>query len=119
MYKRQALGGTPIAVMGWAMMPDTIEYAEEKLGVRADGSVYSMSSLFQKIAKAVGGSGVALGLGVVGYVANQPQTLETLNGIQTMFTLAPAAIMVPLIALAWFYPLDKKMHDNLRGQLGR
>ena len=114
-----ALGGTPIAVMGWAMMPDTIEYAEEKLGVRADGSVYSMSSLFQKIAKAVGGSGVALGLGVVGYVANQPQTLETLNGIQTMFTLAPAAIMVPLIALAWFYPLDKKMPDHLRGQLGR
>ena len=71
-----ALGGTPVAVLGWAMIPDTVEYAQWKLGVRADGSIYSMASFFQKLAKAVGGAGVALALGMVGYLApirpNQP-----------------------------------------------
>ena len=33
-----ALGGVPLAVMGWAMIPDTVEYAQWKHGKRADGA---------------------------------------------------------------------------------
>ena len=63
-----ALGGAPVAVLGWAMIPDTVEYAQWKHGKRADGAVYSSASFFQKLAKAIGGAGVALALGAAGYV---------------------------------------------------
>ena len=42
-----ALGGTPIAVLGWAMLPDTVDYAQWRHGVRADGAIFSMSSFFR------------------------------------------------------------------------
>ena len=76
-----ALGGAPIAVLGWAMIPDTVDYAQWRFGKRADGAVYSMSSFFQKLAKALGGAGVATALATVGYVATQPQSAETLDMI--------------------------------------
>ena len=59
------MGSTPVAVLGWAMIPDTIEYAQSKLGYRADGTISSTASFFQKLAKSIGGAGVALLLGVL------------------------------------------------------
>ena len=112
-----ALGGTPVAVLGWAMIPDTVEYAQWKLGVRADGSIYSMASFFQKLAKAVGGAGVALALGIAGYVANQTQSASTLESIHEMFTLLPLLLMFLLILLAWIYPLDEKTHGRIKSEL--
>ena len=114
-----ALGGTPVAVLGWAMIPDTVEYAQWKLGVRADGSIYSMASFFQKLAKALGGAGVALALGMVGYLANQTQSASTLESIHEMFTLLPLLLMFVLILLAWIYPLDEKTHARIKSELAR
>ncbi len=112
-----ALGGTPVAVLGWAMIPDTVEYAQWKHGVRADGSIYSMASFFQKLAKALGGAGVALGLGMVGYIANEAQTPETLARIHEMFTLLPLTLMVVLIVLARVHPLDEQAHAEIKQAL--
>ena len=99
------------------MIPDTVEYAQWKLGVRADGSIYSMASFFQKLAKAVGGAGVALALGIAGYVANQTQSASTLESIHEMFTLLPLLLMFLLILLAWIYPLDEKTHGRIKSEL--
>ena len=112
-----ALGGTPVAVLGWAMIPDTVEYAQWKHGVRADGSIYSMASFFQKLAKALGGAGVALGLGMAGYIAKEAQTPETLARIHEMFTLLPLALMVVLIVLARMHPLDEQAHAQIKQAL--
>ena len=112
-----ALGGTPVAVLGWAMIPDTVEYAQWKHGVRADGSIYSMASFFQKLAKALGGGGVALGLGMVGYIANEAQTPGALARIHEMFTLLPLALMVVLIVLARMHPLDEQAHVQIKQAL--
>ena len=112
-----ALGGTPVAVLGWAMIPDTVEYAQWKHGVRADGSIYSMASFFQKLAKALGGAGVALGLGAAGYIAKEAQTPETLARIHEMFTLLPAALMLLLIVLALAHPLDERAHAEIKRAL--
>ena len=106
-----------MAVLGWAMIPDTVEYAQWKLGVRADGSIYSMASFFQKLAKALGGAGVALALGMVGYLANQTQSVSTLESIHEMFTLLPLLLMFVLILLAWIYPLDEKTHARIKSEL--
>ncbi|MYG11767.1 MAG: MFS transporter [Gammaproteobacteria bacterium] len=112
-----ALGGTPIAVLGWAMIPDTVDYAQARFGVRADGSVFAMSSFFQKLAKALGGAGVAAVLALAGYVANAEQTAASLDAIRSLMTLAPAAIMVVMIVAALSYPLSRQAHAALVSQL--
>ncbi|MGI9326630.1 MAG: MFS transporter, partial [Pseudomonadales bacterium] len=108
-----AMGGTPIAVLGWAMIPDTIEYAQWRHGMRADGAVYSMSSFFQKLAKSVGGAGVAAVLAMAGYVANQAQTVESLEAIRAMMSWGPAVIMTVAIAAALLYPLNRERHAQM------
>ncbi len=112
-----ALGGTPVAVLGWAMIPDTVEYAQLRHGVRADGAIFSTASFFQKLAKTIGGAGVAFVLGLAGYVANQPQTETALAAIHAVLTLVPIAIMVVLIVLTKLYPLDSERHAEIVAQL--
>ena len=112
-----ALGGTPVAVLGWAMIPDTVEYAELRHGVRADGAIFSTASFFQKLAKTIGGAGVAFILGLAGYVANQPQTATALQAIHGVLTLLPIAIMVVLIVLTKLYRLDSERHAEIVAQL--
>jgi GPH family glycoside/pentoside/hexuronide:cation symporter len=114
-----ALGGAPIAVLGWAMIPDTVDYAQWRFGKRADGAVYSMSSFFQKLAKALGGAGVATALATVGYVANQPQSAETLDMILHLMTVVPIGLMVLMIFLARLYKLDGETHARMRADLAR
>jgi GPH family glycoside/pentoside/hexuronide:cation symporter len=114
-----ALGGAPIAVLGWAMIPDTVDYAQWRFGKRADGAVYSMSSFFQKLAKALGGAGVATALATVGYVANQPQLAETLDMILHLMTVVPIGLMVLMIFLARLYKLDGETHARMRADLAR
>ena len=114
-----ALGGAPIAVLGWAMIPDTVDYAQWRFGKRADGAVYSMSSFFQKLAKALGGAGVATALATVGYVANQPQSAETLDMILHLMTVVPIGLMVLMIFLARLYKLDGETHARMRADLAQ
>ena len=114
-----ALGGAPIAVLVWAMIPDTVDYAQWRFGKRADGAVYSMSSFFQKLAKALGGAGVATALATVGYVANQPQSAETLDMILHLMTVVPIGLMVLMIFLARLYKLDGETHARMRADLAQ
>ena len=112
-----ALGGTPIAVLGWAMLPDTVEYAQWRLGVRADGAIFAMSSFFQKLAKTIGGAGVAGVLAWSGYVANVDQTETSLAAIHNLMTLAPAGIMVIMILAARAYRLDGQTHARIVAEI--
>ena len=112
-----ALGGTPIAVLGWAMLPDTVEYAQWRLGVRADGAIFAMSSFFQKLAKTIGGAGVAGVLAWSGYVANVDQTETSLAAIHNLMTLAPAGIMVIMILAARVYRLDGQTHARIVAEI--
>ncbi len=114
-----ALGGTPIAVLGWAMLPDTVEYAQWRLGVRADGAIFAMSSFFQKLAKTIGGAGMAAVLAWSGYVANVEQSAASLAAIHNLMTLAPAGIMVIMILAARMYRLDGPTHARIVAELQR
>jgi GPH family glycoside/pentoside/hexuronide:cation symporter len=112
-----ALGGTPIAVLGWAMIPDTVEYAQWRMGLRADGAIFSFASFFQKLAKALGGAGVAGALAMVGYVANVEQSELSLRAIHGLMTLVPAGIMVVMIFAARAYRLDEATHQKIVQEL--
>ena len=112
-----ALGATPVAVLGWAMIPDTVEYAQLKHGVRADGAIFATASFFQKLAKTIGGAGVAAILGWLGYVANTTQSEAALAGIHGMLTLGPLVLSVVLVALTHLYKLDRETHQQILDEL--
>ena len=112
-----AIGGAPIAVLGWAMIPDTVEYAEWRTGVRAAGLTIAEASFFQKLAKAVGGAGVAAVLAAFGYVANTAQSEMTLAAILWTMSLVPFFIQVLLIVVSLAYRLDEDAHTRIVGEL--
>ena len=96
------------------MIPDTVDYAQARFGVRADGSVFAMSSFFQKLAKALGGAGVAgpsWRWRATWPMPNRPR--HPWNAIRSLMTLAPAAIMVVMIVAALAYPLSRQAHAEL------
>lgn len=108
-----ALGGAPIAVLGWAMIPDTVEYAQWRAHVRADGVIFSTASFFQKVGKAVGGAAVAALLGIFGYVANQPQTESALFGILFAMAIVPLLANILLFGVSLLYRLSARRHAAL------
>ena len=112
-----SLGATPIAVLGWAMIPDTVEYAQWRHGVRADGAIFSFASFFQKLAKALGGAAVGFALSLGHYVANQEQTADALATIHGLMTLAPAGIVLVTMIAASFYTLDRAAHARIVDEL--
>ena len=112
-----SLGATPVAVLGWAMLPDTVEYAEWRHGVRADGLIYSTATFVQKLAKTAGGVAVAGMLATVSYVANTAQSTETVQSLVGLMTWVPALMVVPLIGFALMHRLDEKTHRQIVHEL--
>ncbi len=108
-----AFGGAPVAVMGWSMTADTVDYAEWRTGIRADAQIYSVASFFQQLAAAFAGAGVAGLLAWFGYVANAAQSPDSLLAILIMMSLAPSAIMVLVIIACLFYPLNAARHHEI------
>lgn len=99
-------------VMAWSMLPDAVDYAELRSGVRADGAIYAATSFFQKMAMAVGGAGAALILSFTGYVPNVPQAPEALGGILFMVALGPVVLFVlGAIAMLFYTLTDDKFSE--------
>jgi glycoside/pentoside/hexuronide:cation symporter, GPH family len=108
-------GNVAYQVLFWAMLPDTVEYNAWKTGLRHDAKVFGFASFAKQLA--LGLNGVLLGglLTAIGYVANQPQSEETLLGLKSIMAIVPL-IGVGLSAfLVWGYPLDQKMHAEISG----
>ena len=112
-----ALGATPVAVLGWALIPDTVDYAQWRHGVRADGLVYSVASFVQKLAKAAGGAGVLFMLGYFGYVANTEASVGSLTAIVGLMSWVPALIVLPLLMFAVAHRLDEATHRQIVAEL--
>lgn len=112
-----SLGGAPTAALGWAMIPDTVEYAQWKTGVRAEATIYATASFVQKLAKAVAGSGAALTLAAFGFVPNAVQSPAALEAILALMSLIPAAGLLLLILVAASYRLDAEAHARIVREL--
>lgn len=100
-----------------AMVPDAINYEEDKTGVRSDGTSYATVSLSTKFGSAFGVSGGLLIMGAAGYAANAQQTEATLNGINItvnlIFGIMYLLCLIPLAA----YPLTEEKSADILKQL--
>jgi GPH family glycoside/pentoside/hexuronide:cation symporter/probable glucitol transport protein GutA len=110
-----ALGILQPAVM--ALVPDAIDYMEDKTSVRADGTSYTAISLGTKIAAAIGVAICLAIMGAFGYVANTEQSTRSIMGIDIAVNLFPAICFVlTLIPLA-LYPLTSEKNAEIRERL--
>lgn len=107
----------------WSMVPDVIELDELQTGQRREGVFYGFMVLLQKV-------GLALALFLVGIILNAAGFIEAVAG-QPLPTQPESALLairlaigpVPTIALigglvlAYFYPITKEFHQQIRLQL--
>ena len=102
----------------WAMITDSVEYAEWNTGKRYTALVMTLIGLGLKFSMTIGGVIPTAILDSVNYVPNVQQTAEALQGIRFMSTLLPGLVcLVTLIIFALFYDLteeklQKIMHEN-------
>jgi GPH family glycoside/pentoside/hexuronide:cation symporter len=78
----------------WAMLPNTIEFGERATGVHVEGTVFGVAALLQRVAIGIATAILGWSFASVGYVANVPQSAETLSGMKAV------VIAVPLLFLA-------------------
>jgi len=101
----------------WAIIPDTVEYSEWKIGVRQEGTLYGIFYFVFKFGAAVAGFFAGQILSLTGYVANQPQTPAALFGIRSLLTLIPLFFIVLGIVILSFFPIDAATHRNMVEQI--
>ncbi len=102
-----------------AMVPDAINYQEDKTGVRSDGISYATVSLSTKFGSAFGVSGALLIMGAVGYVANAQQTAEALNGINLTVNLIFGIMYLCCLVPLAIYPLNEKRSNEILESLNK
>ena len=100
-----------------AMVPDAINYEEDRHGVRADGVSYATVSLSTKFGSAFGVSGALLIMAVFGYVANAQQTAAAMNGINLTVNLIFGIMYLVCLIPLYFYPLNEKRSAEIRARL--
>ncbi|MDJ0754821.1 MAG: MFS transporter [Ardenticatenaceae bacterium] len=127
-YVLAALSGAGIAtayLLPWSMVPDIVELDELQTGERREGSFYAFASFLQKIGTGLVLAGIGLILESSGYItpqAGQPlpvQPAEAIQAIRLSMGIAPAVLLSIAIGFAWFYPLTREKHEQIRQQLGR
>lgn len=100
-----------------AMIPDAINYEEDRHGVRADGVSYATVSLSTKFGSAFGVSGALLVMGAFGYVANVQQSEAAIRGINLTVNLVFGILFLICLIPLYFYPLNEKRSAQIRASL--
>ena len=102
----------------WALLPDTVEYAQWKLGVRTEGIQYGFYLFIGKLGSSLAILLAGWGLDLSGYVANVAQSDSALMGIRLLSSFVPAAFVVIAVIILSFYPITEKLHQKMVEELG-
>jgi glycoside/pentoside/hexuronide:cation symporter, GPH family len=107
----------------WAMMADVADYSEWKNNRRSTAIVFAGVVIGLKVGLALGGALSSLLLKWYGYVAPPDkiawiaQSPNAINGISLSTSIYPAIIVVILIALLFFYKINKNMEIKMQEEL--
>ncbi|MDY2945166.1 MAG: MFS transporter [Lachnospiraceae bacterium] len=110
---------TITGTLGWAMLPDCVEYGEWRTGVRGEGTISSSLTFANKLGMAIGGSLTGIILGYFGYAAGQEQTVQTLEAIKAMKFLFPVAGYICSIVSMSFYVITEKYYAQIMDDLSK
>lgn len=103
--------------MSLSMVADSVDYMEEKSGVRTDGTAYATYGLATKIGNAIGGAAGIVIMSAFGYVANAQQTPAAQRGINITVNLIPCILFVLGALLCLLWNMTDKDADDIRARL--
>ena len=103
--------------MTLSMVADSVDYMEEKSGVRTDGTAYATYGLATKIGNAVGGACGVMIMSAFGYVANAQQTPEAMKGINLTVNLLPAILYIGAILACMLWDMTDQDAEDIRARL--
>jgi len=93
--------------MIFSIIGDCIDDNECKTGKRADGAIYSMTSLITKVSSAIIGGLTAFSLASIGYVPNAQQSASAINGINIVVNVIPAVLYIAAMLPLFLYGISK------------
>lgn len=103
--------------MSLSMVADSVDYMELKTGVRTDGTAYATYGLATKVGNAIGSAaGVAL-IFAFGYIPNEQQTAQAMNGINMVVNLIPAILFFVAAACCLLWKMSDQDADDIRAQI--
>lgn len=97
----------------WAMLPNTIEYGEQRTGLRVEGAVFGMAALLQRVAIGIATAIIGLGFERAGYVANVGQSAATLTAMRLTIALVPLGFLALSCVLMAMNPLGRGEHARI------
>lgn len=97
----------------WAMLPNTIEYGEQRTGLRVEGAVFGMAALLQRVAIGIATAIIGLGFEHAGYVANVGQSAATLTAMRLTIALVPLGFLALSCLLMAMNPLGRGEHARI------
>jgi GPH family glycoside/pentoside/hexuronide:cation symporter len=96
-----------------AMQADVIDYDELHTGKRREAQYGALWSIMSKFMVIPSMSMPLAVLASVGYVPNIEQTETVQLTIRAIFGLAPATTALLAFTIAWFYPISRKVHQDI------
>lgn len=103
----QGFGLIPTITVLYAMINDTAEFTEWKLGIRIEGLINSGASFGMKLGAGIGGAIIGWLLAFGGYAAGIPE--QTASATQMIYALnihIPLLLGIGQVILLWMYRLD-------------
>ena len=96
-------------------LSEVVDYGEYKFGTRNESVLFSMQTFVVKLAGAFSAFVSGIGLQLIGYVANQPQTQMTENGMRIIMFLIPAILSSLCFLIYIFgYKLTPKFYKEVK-----
>lgn len=98
----------------YAMISDCVEIDELVSGCRREGLYYSMATVSQKTAAALGVSALGMVIDYVGFDSSLTiQTAKTLNGFRNIFVIGTSVCLLLSIIVMLINPLTKKKYNQV------
>lgn len=107
----------PTVPLLWTMIAQTADYSEWKYGRRATGLFFSAATLAQKFGWGIGGAVAGYLLAGYGYMPNQPQSPEAIEGITLMMTVFPGLLYILGAIILTFYNISKETEHQMQVEL--
>ncbi|AFY38617.1 putative sodium/sugar (melibiose) symporter [[Leptolyngbya] sp. PCC 7376] len=126
MFFFAVMAGCGVAVsylIPWSMVPDVIELDELNTGKRREGVFYGFMVLLQKMGLAISLFLVGQALSWAGFVESVAGETPPIQPDSALFAIRVAIAPLPTLALiiglvlAYFYPITKEYHEEIRLKL--
>ena len=96
----------------WAMVADTVEYAQYQHQVRKEGLIYGFFNFITKVAMAIGGAMAGIALELTHYDASNV-TAEAVLGINFLMTIVCAVLFALSALFIYFYAIDRTKYQEI------